>query len=134
VTRREGFNKYANRLEEAARAHASLGYFDRYVHQRIDFGFVGPVPKDVRDLIRQAPEGSDLRVARSLFTVRQLDRAQDKAIANREFQVGAVGLLDRGRGIEVVTESRELVHSHRPAWLLGVRVGVIVRAGTVSPT
>ena len=126
------YRAFAKNLRRTAREHRSFGYFQLWVHRRIDLGFVGPVPKDIRAVIADAPEGATINTGRALETHRSIKRAL-RHVMRSDIEWAELDALAKGRGILVVTPDRDLYRSHNPSKFLGVHVGVIARRGQIPP-
>ena len=126
----EGYHRYVWGLERLAKDYEGFGYLDANAKHVVRIGFVGRVPKQVRQRLAEAPDGVTVRQRPSLYTHRELRRAVNRAISNDTYSLAQAGPMSYGRGIEVWTDSRELLRSHDPRGLLGVDVGVFVLRGS----
>lgn len=129
----ESPSEYVRRLRRTAERHDRLGYFEEWVGHLVKLGFVGTLPRDVRAVIADCPEGVEVRVGRSIWTMDQILTAVHAAVTNRRFEISMARPLDRGRGIEVQTTDARLLRSAHPDHMLGLDVGIIVRRGTFTP-
>lgn len=119
------YDHYLRELRHLAKQDKGFGYFNLFAHRTIKLGFVGETPADVAAKIKEAPEGVVMSNERSLYTHRQLKKAQ-RVAWHSSYDLNESWMLGRGRGIAVGTEDEQLLASHNPRRLLGVHVSVLV--------